>query len=158
AAVIGKTFWRGVLGSVAPGLDVEDALHVLEARDFVHRDASSQLASDVQYTFKHMLIREVAYSTLPRAVRRERHAAVAQYIEDALAGESLSTILAYHWREAGEPARAIPYLLDVAAAAWRSWDGCGRRWTEPGTCDAGRRGRPRRRARARRPFARAVGG
>ncbi len=121
AAVIGKTFWRGVLGSVAPGLDVEDALNVLEARDFVHRDASSQLAGDVQYTFRHMLIREVAYSTVPRAVRRERHAAVAQYIEDALAGESLSTILAYHWREAGEPARAIPYLLDAAEAARRSW-------------------------------------
>ena len=121
AAVIGKTFWRGVLETVAAGGDIDEALHVLEARDLVRRDGSSQLAGDVQYTFKHMLIREVAYSTVPRAVRRERHAAVAQYIEDTLAGESLSTILAYHWREAGEPARAIPYLLDAADAARRSW-------------------------------------
>jgi tetratricopeptide (TPR) repeat protein len=121
AAVIGKTFWRGVLESVATGTNVDEALHVLEARDLVRRDASSQLAGDVQYTFKHILIREVAYSTVPRAARRERHAAVARYIEDTLAGESLSTILAYHWREAGEPARAIPYLLDAAEAARRSW-------------------------------------
>ena len=121
AAVIGKTFWRGVLEQVAPSVEVDDALHTLEARDFIRRDTSSQLAHDTQYTFKHMLIREVAYSTVPRATRRERHAAVARYIEDRLAGETLSTILAYHWREAGEPARAIPYLLDAADAARRSW-------------------------------------
>jgi class 3 adenylate cyclase/tetratricopeptide (TPR) repeat protein len=121
AAVIGKTFWRGVLVAVGAGDDVDAALHVLEARDFVRRDPSSQLAGDVQYTFKHMLIREVAYATVPRAVRRERHAAVAQYVEDELAGESLSAILAYHWREADQPARAIPYLLAAAHAARRSW-------------------------------------
>ena len=121
AAVIGKTFWRGVLKAVGPVEDVDDALLVLEARDLVRRDSSSQLAGDVQFTFKHMLIREVAYSTVSRATRRERHAAVARYVENMLAGESLATILAYHWREAGEPARAIPYLLDAADAARRSW-------------------------------------
>jgi tetratricopeptide (TPR) repeat protein len=46
---------------------------------------------------------------------------VAHYIEDVLAGETLATILAYHWREAGEPSRAIPYLLAAADAARRSW-------------------------------------
>ena len=121
AAVIGKTFWRGVLAAVGGTEDVDDVLHVLEARDFVRRDPSSQLAGDVQYTFKHMLIREVAYSTVPRAARRERHAAVARYMEEKLAEESLSTILAYHWREANEPARAVPYLLAAAHAARRSW-------------------------------------
>jgi class 3 adenylate cyclase/tetratricopeptide (TPR) repeat protein len=121
AAVIGKTFWRGVLKAVGPVEDVDDALHVLEARDLVRRDSSSQLAGDVQFTFKHMLIREVAYATVPRATRRERHAAVARYVENMLAGESLATILAYHWREAGEPRRAIPYLLSAADAARRSW-------------------------------------
>src|ERR671937_1222552 len=121
AAVIGKTFWRGLLAAVGGGDDVDGALHVLEARDLVRRDSASQLAGDVQYTFKHMLIREVAYATVPRAARRERHAAVARYIENALAAESLSTILAYHWREAGEPAKAVPYLLAAAEAARRSW-------------------------------------
>jgi tetratricopeptide (TPR) repeat protein len=121
AAVVGKTFWRGVLDAAGVAGDVDAALHVLEARDLVRRDASSQLAGDVQYTFKHMLIREVAYATVPRAARRERHAAVAQYIEDVLAAASLPTILAYHWREAGEPAKAVPYLLAAAETARRSW-------------------------------------
>jgi tetratricopeptide (TPR) repeat protein len=96
-------------------------LQVLEARDFVRREPSSQLAGDAQYLFKHILIREVAYSTVPRAVRRERHAAVAAYIEQHLSGNALATILAYHWREAGEPTRAIPYLLAAADAARRTW-------------------------------------
>jgi class 3 adenylate cyclase/tetratricopeptide (TPR) repeat protein len=121
AAVIGRTFWRGVLDGIARDGDVDEALHTLEARDFVRRDAASQLAGDAQYTFRHMLIREVSYSTVPRAARRELHAAVARNIEEALATETVSTILAYHWREAGEPTRAIPYLLDAADRARRSW-------------------------------------
>jgi class 3 adenylate cyclase/tetratricopeptide (TPR) repeat protein len=121
AAVIGKTFWRGILETVGSIVDVDEALTALEARDFVRRDSSSQVAGDAQYTFKHMLIREVAYSTVPRAARRERHAALARYMEGALATESLATILAYHWREAGEPTRAVPYLLAAAESARRSW-------------------------------------
>jgi class 3 adenylate cyclase/tetratricopeptide (TPR) repeat protein len=123
ASVIGKTFWRGLLETVGDIRDVDGALALLEARDLVRRDPSSQLSGDVQFTFKHMLIREVAYGTLPRAVRREGHAAVARNVEETFAGagETLPAILAYHWREAGEPARAIPYLLAAADAARRSW-------------------------------------
>jgi class 3 adenylate cyclase/tetratricopeptide (TPR) repeat protein len=123
AAVIGKTFWRGLLQAAVSIDDIDDALGQLEARDLVHRDSSSQLSDEVQFTFKHMLIREVAYSTLPRAVRRERHAAVARHVEERFegVGETLPAILAHHWREAGEPARAIPYLLAAADAARRGW-------------------------------------
>jgi class 3 adenylate cyclase/tetratricopeptide (TPR) repeat protein len=123
AAVIGKTFWAGLLQAIESTKDVDGPLALLEARDLIRRDSSSQLSGDLQFTFKHMLIREVAYSTLPRAVRRERHAAVARHVEATLAGagETLPAILAYHWREAGEPARAIPYLLAAADAARRSW-------------------------------------
>ena len=123
AAVIGKVFWRGLLQSVAGVDDIDETLGALEERDFIRRDPSSQLSDDHQYVFKHMLIREVAYSTVPRAARRERHAAVARYVEETLAGasETLSNILAYHWREAGEPARAIPYLLAAAETARRGW-------------------------------------
>ncbi|HEY6605715.1 MAG TPA: adenylate/guanylate cyclase domain-containing protein [Gaiellaceae bacterium] len=123
AAIIGKTFWRGVLDAVAGIDDIDDALGILEARDLIRRDPASQLGGDAQFTFKHMLIREVAYATVPRARRREGHAAVARHVEETLgeATETLSAILAYHWREAGEPARAIPYLLAAADSARRGW-------------------------------------
>src|SRR5439155_316846 len=80
AAVIGKTFWRGVLQAAGGVEDIDETLAVLEARDLVRRDPSTQLSADPQFTFKHMLIREVAYSIVPRAARRERHAAVARHV------------------------------------------------------------------------------
>ena len=122
AAVVGKTFWRGVVAAVGGADDVDEALAPLEARDLVRREPTSQLAGDVEFTFKHMLIREVAYATVARAPRRQRHAAVAAYVEETIEGssETLAWVLAHHWREAGEPARAIPYLLAAAEAA-RGW-------------------------------------
>jgi predicted ATPase len=74
---------------------------------------------DAEFSFKHILIREVAYATLPRADRRRRHAAVARYIEDVAADRTrnLAGVLAHHWREAGEPERSLPYLITAAELA-----------------------------------------
>jgi class 3 adenylate cyclase/tetratricopeptide (TPR) repeat protein len=123
AAVIGKTFWRDVLRNAGGLEDADETLAVLEARDFIRREPTSQLAGDSEFSFKHMLIHEVAYSTVPRATRRERHAAVARYVEETLEGanDTLAWLLAHHWREAGDGARAIPYLLAAAEAAFQGW-------------------------------------
>ena len=58
----------------------------------------------------------------PRATRRERHAAVASYLEETTgaAGQSNEAI-AHHWREAGEHDRAADCLLVAAEQAGRSW-------------------------------------
>ena len=122
AAVIGRTFWEGVLRSVSGIEQVEALLDDLERRDLVRRERTSHLEGDVEFRFKHALIRDVAYGTLPRAVRRERHAAIARFVEEQTGGvASLSWILAHHWREAGEPAKAVPYLLEAVAIAEQSW-------------------------------------
>ena len=69
-----------------------------------------------------MMIREVAYATLPRVRRRELHAAVARFLEDATAGAAATaTALAQHWREAGEDLRAVEYALLAAEQAGRGW-------------------------------------
>jgi predicted ATPase len=70
-----------------------------------------------------MLIREVAYETLPRARRRELHADAAAFIE-GVAGErsaEWAPVLAIHFRYADEPERAIEYLLVAAEQAARGW-------------------------------------
>jgi class 3 adenylate cyclase len=123
AAVVGKTFWRNVLRAAGDFANVDDALSVLETRDLIRREGTSQLAGDAEFTFKHMLIREVAYTTVPRAARRKAHAAVARYVEESIEGSTgtLAPLLAHHWKEAGEGARAIPYLLTSAEAAFRGW-------------------------------------
>ena len=122
AAVIGRTFWQDVLLEVAGVDDLEFALDDLERRDLIRREPTSRLEGDVEFRFKHALIREVAYGTLPRATRRERHAAVARFIEARAHGaETVAWILAHHWREAGEPEKAVPHLLAAAEIAHSSW-------------------------------------
>jgi class 3 adenylate cyclase/tetratricopeptide (TPR) repeat protein len=118
ASVIGLTFWRDVLGGIVSLEGVADALDALEDRGLIVRHAQSQVEGDVEYGFKHVLIRDGAYGTMPRAARRELHAAIARYLEEVLAVRpDLGWLLAHHWTEAGDPARAITYLLAAAERA-----------------------------------------
>ena len=106
ASVIGQSFWRGVLEGIGDLGDVDASLEALEARGLVRRHPQSQVEGDVEFAFKHVLIRDVAYATLPRGLRRELHAATAHVIEASVPDPTeLAWILAHHWREGGEPAR-----------------------------------------------------
>jgi class 3 adenylate cyclase/tetratricopeptide (TPR) repeat protein len=120
ASVIGLTFWRDVLTAVMPAESVIDALDALEDRGMIVRHARSTVAGDAEYAFKHVLIRDGAYGTMPRAARRDLHGAIARYLEERLTDRAdLGWLLAHHWTQAGEPTRAIGYLL---AAAQRAQD------------------------------------
>jgi class 3 adenylate cyclase len=123
AAVVGKVFWRGALERMREdGVVLEDALDSLEARDLIRHEPLSWIEREEQFAFKHALIREVAYATLPRARRRELHAIVAEYLELATAGAAATaTALARHWREAGEDERALEYLVMAGDQAGRGW-------------------------------------
>jgi len=82
----------------------------------------SAIEGDQQFAFTHVLIRDVAYDLLPRAHRHQRHAEVARYLERATAevGEA-GAALARHWRDAGDSARAIDYLVAAAEQAEKGW-------------------------------------
>ena len=123
AAVIGHTFWRDLLASLDPTPGLDEALDWLEDRDHIGRERVSEVEGDRAYSFRHILLREVAYNTLPKAERRKRHAEVARLTERLVTGHprTLATILAHHWREAGEDERAIGYLLDAAEQASQAW-------------------------------------
>ena len=123
ASVVGRTFWRNVVAATSGDSDVDEALDELERRDLVRREHESRLEGDVEYRFRHALIRDVAYSTLPRAERAARHSDVALYIEGQVGDdtEPVAWILAHHWRLAGERARAVQHLLSAAAVAERGW-------------------------------------
>jgi class 3 adenylate cyclase/tetratricopeptide (TPR) repeat protein len=120
AAVVGKVFWRGALAGARGGGAVDEALDRLEQRDLVRREPGSRLQGDPQFVFKHMLIREVAYATLPRSVRRERHAEIAEFLEHAAADRvgEWATVLANHWRDAGNPERELHWVLVAAERGW----------------------------------------
>ena len=101
-----------------PGIPVEDALDDLVARDLVR-------ASGVDaYTFRHILIREVAYGTLTRAERARLHHAAAAWLEGTAGShaDALAELIAYHYREAatlGSVLEASPPLaLRAVAVRW----------------------------------------
>jgi class 3 adenylate cyclase/tetratricopeptide (TPR) repeat protein len=123
ASVIGKVFWPAALRRLGGPDDPAGLLESLEARDLVRRRPRPGTSGDEECSFKHVLIQEVAYATLPKAARRERHAVVARFLEDTSGdrGGRVASLLAYHWREANEPEKAVPYLLAAAEGAGRAW-------------------------------------
>jgi class 3 adenylate cyclase len=122
ASVVGRVFWRGAVARIESREDLSRILGSLEARDLITREAVSRIKGDQQFAFRHGLIQEVAYQILPRATRRERHGAVAEYLDETTRAAGQSTeALAHHWREAGEDHRAVDCLLVAAEQAGRGW-------------------------------------
>src|SRR4051794_26878687 len=107
AAVVGQTFSEGALGSVAEesGADLQEVLASLNDKDILVAvpSAVDGLAEDREMTFKHVLIRDVAYGMLPKAVRCRKHFQIGQFLEDRAGdrAEEMANLLAEHyWRAA----------------------------------------------------------
>ncbi len=108
-AVIGRVFERRLLGAVAsvPEQALPTGLDTLVASGLVFRDGDADAAT---YTFKHALVEDVAYQSIPRGRRQALHKAIAR----ALDGPSpdgrpaAPQLLAHHYTEGGEPELAIP--------------------------------------------------
>jgi class 3 adenylate cyclase len=122
AAVGGRVFWRGYLERLEGSRPLGELLGALERRDLVRRETVSAIEGEQQYTFTHGLIRDVAYDLLPRAERRLRHEQCALFLEQTTAevGEARAA-LARHWRDAGEPEKALAYFARAAEQAEQGW-------------------------------------
>jgi class 3 adenylate cyclase len=110
AAVFGKVFWSGALGALAESdaFLIDEQLHGLERKEFIRRERRSAVSGETQYAFLHLLLRDVAYSQIPRADRADKHARAAAWIESLAAdrSEDRAEMLAHHYREALELVRA----------------------------------------------------
>jgi class 3 adenylate cyclase len=123
ASICGRIFWMGALLRIARDPDcLRGALAALERRDLVRRDTVSRIEGDEQWSFKHVLIRDVAYDLQPRARRRDGHRHVAEFIEESTpeVGDA-GAALARHWRGAGELERAVKHFVTAAEEAERGW-------------------------------------
>ena len=69
AAVLGTVFWLGGLVAGRTRWSVEELLHTLERKEFVRRERRSSVAGELEYAFRHALVRDVAYEQIPRARR-----------------------------------------------------------------------------------------
>jgi class 3 adenylate cyclase/tetratricopeptide (TPR) repeat protein len=111
AAVIGRVFWQGAIEWLSPELDtLEQQLDDLRLREFVLDEPLSSIRGETAYKFKHVLIREVAYSGLSKSARAEHHTRFAEWLKER-AGEELLEIRAFHL----DRATALLAELDGAA-------------------------------------------
>ena len=117
AAVIGKVFWLGALGAQ------EQQLQALRQKDFVQRARRSSVEGETEFSFKHVLVRDVAYGQIPRAERALKHLHAAEWIESLGRPEDHAEMVAHHYLNALELTRAAGredgVLADRAQAALR---------------------------------------
>jgi hypothetical protein len=111
AAVMGRQFWPGaVAAAVGQPVDtVEWALRRLEQRDLVQEQPQSTMAGQLEYRFRHILVRDVCYQRLPRAERVLRHFRIADWLDSLAEGRQtdLVEVLAHHRWAAHEIARTV---------------------------------------------------
>jgi class 3 adenylate cyclase/tetratricopeptide (TPR) repeat protein len=104
AAVVGRTFWEEALAPLAraEGRDLQEALVSLQEKDIVVPEAGGRLAGEAELAFKHVLIRDVAYQMLPKAVRARKHLEVGGFIEQRAGDRSdeVVALLAEHYGRA----------------------------------------------------------
>jgi tetratricopeptide (TPR) repeat protein len=110
-AVIAMEFPLALVRQVVqlPDDQLDRMLSDLQTGEFIYEQPAS---GDVEYTFKHALTHDVAYSSLLTQRRRLLHERTAQGIE-ALYREGLENHyadLAHHYRSSGNAAKAVEYL------------------------------------------------
>jgi class 3 adenylate cyclase/predicted ATPase len=110
-SAIGREFSHALLALVARKSEAElgSALDRLISAGLLLRQDGAPYAT---YSFKHVLVRDAAHSTLLREPRRALHARIAETLESHFAeiSESQPELIARHYREAGDVAKAVGYL------------------------------------------------
>ncbi|MBN1136401.1 MAG: tetratricopeptide repeat protein [Anaerolineae bacterium] len=130
AAVVGRTFWDLVVVRIGQatgeGLGEEDVpvvLSALRSREMVDHKETSAFAGAQEFIFRHAALREVAYESILKKVRRGYHALVADWLmEQSRERTSEYTgLIAEHLEKAGRTDEALAYLWqagDQAAAQY----------------------------------------
>ncbi len=111
ASVIGRDFAFRLLKSIMElGDELRAHLTNLVGLEILYEKA---LYPELEYIFKHALTQEVAYESLLKQRRREIHGRIGQAIE-ALYSDRLEEhyeVLARHYEQSGNSAKAIDYLI-----------------------------------------------
>ena len=117
AAALGREFDAEVLWAVSPRPDAaREDVEKLVAAGLVFRKRRHR---DSTLVFKHALIRDAAYDSLPGGARREVHARIAAALEEQFPAvvQSRPDLLAHHLAAADQRPRAIQFALRAAQSA-----------------------------------------
>ena len=118
AAVLGQTFSLEGLAAISgeTAEDLAPRLDLLVRREILTVETDPRAPTRGQHAFVQALVREVAYGTLAKRERRERHLAAARYLE-SLGDDELAGVVASHFVAAYRSAPDGPAGEAVAAQA-----------------------------------------
>jgi tetratricopeptide (TPR) repeat protein len=110
AAVIGRVFGEALLAAALPtGIALDEILLQLEDLELIY---TASPAPQREYSFKHVLLQEAVYQSLPESQRAAYHQRVGRAME-ALYPDRLEEhyeLLAYHYARSTDIDNAIAYL------------------------------------------------
>ena len=117
-AALGRSFSYELISAVAgmPPQKLAEAPEQLVKAELIFRRGTPP---DAEYTFKHALVQDAAYSTLLRNRRQQLHAQIASKLEGQFP-EIVATrpaLIARHCAEAGLDAKAVDYWLKAGQQA-----------------------------------------
>jgi predicted ATPase len=126
ASIFGRVFWDAALEKLhAPGdrlLDVSPLLKSVVQRELVYPRERPAFAGMGEYTFKHALLRDVAYHMVLLKLRRIYHRQAAEWLE-TVGGARLNEyagVIAGHYEQAGAAAEAANWFERAGSVALRS--------------------------------------
>ena len=121
AAVLGKTFPPAGLAAVSgvPEAELQPMLASLVAKELLSIQADPRSPERGQYGFLQDLVRTVAYETLAKRDRKEKHLAAAAYLEESWGGDEdeIAEVVAAHYVDAH---RLAPDAADAREIAERA--------------------------------------
>lgn len=121
ASVFGRTFsvthLLGAYPDLNPTRGIDSELHELTRKGFVEPEQGDS------YIFRHGVIQEAAYGSLPFTLRRDLHSSVAEFLERTYANtiESAVDLLAYHYFRGETWPKAFEFNLQSAFQAQREY-------------------------------------
>ncbi len=118
ASVLGEVFWEGAVRELCgrkeqAGVDL--MLDDLARQELVTRRKDSRFPGEIEYVFRHALVREASYAMLTDEDRGTGHLLAGQWLEHA--GETRPSVLADHFDRGGLLARAVPCYVRAAKVA-----------------------------------------
>ena len=119
-ATLGRSFSHELISAVAgmPQQQIDSALAQLVTAELIFRRG---MPPDAEYSFKHALVQDAAYSTLLRSRRQQLHARIATTIESQFPDIAAAQpeIVARHCIEAGMSEAAIGWWRQAGELALR---------------------------------------
>jgi class 3 adenylate cyclase/tetratricopeptide (TPR) repeat protein len=115
ASVVGRVFQRSAVAAlVGEQAGLRESLDEAVLRDLITEEGGA--AAERTYRFKHILIRDTAYATLPKTRRATLHLRVVDWLDDWAGdrAEEFMEIAAYHLEQAAKFQRELEGKADPA--------------------------------------------